>query len=152
MLPIGTVDFNTGRGFEEADVVLRDTACEIIDVEVCEADGGCEAPSDLTHLFGPAVAEAPLFTAIEEQVLTLARHDRLATLEAPGVVERAVRLLFGLGARSRALADARLEALRRAMVVTRHRRHLPDPVARDLRERGFGDAQVRAIEARALSA
>jgi hypothetical protein len=153
MLPIGTVLYNTCRGFEEAKMTLRDTACEIIDADGGEAED-CEQGVDtgLLRLFGSSAADVPVFSHVEEQVMTLARRDTLASLEAPGAVERAARLLFGLGTRSRALADVRLEALRRAVVVTRHRRHLPDRVARDLREHGFADTQVRAIEARALAA
>ena len=129
-------------------MALRDTPCDIIDVEECD-DG---TDTGVLRRFGAPAVDVPVFSAVEEQVITLARADTLASLEPPGMMERAVRLLFGLRARSRALADMRLEALRRALVVTRHRRHMPDPVARDLRERGFRDAQLRSIEARALAA
>ncbi|WP_419828160.1 hypothetical protein [Sphingomonas sp.] len=129
-------------------MALRDTPCDIIDVE--DSDDGRDA--GVLRRFDSVGADVSVFSAVEEQVITLARHDTLASLEPPGTMERAVRLMFGLRARSRALADTRLEALRRAVVVARHRRHMPDPVARDLRERGFRDAQLRSIEARALAA
>jgi hypothetical protein len=129
-------------------MALRDTDCETMDAIEHDDD----AHTGLMRLFSGAVARPPLFSAIEEQVIDLARRDTLASLEAPGFVERTVRLLFGLRAASRALADARLETLRRAIVVARHRRHMPDAISRELYEQGFFDAQVRAIEARALAA
>lgn len=93
----------------------------------------------------------PSFSALEEQVIALARHDPLGSLERPGGVERLVAWAFGIRASGRTLADSRLEALRRAVVVTRFRRHLPDAVAAELRGSGWAPRQVLAIEARALS-
>ncbi len=92
------------------------------------------------------------FTPLEEQVITLARMDRLGSLEAPGRIERFFSLIFGLNPRMRALADPRLEALRRAVVVANHRHHLPDVQAAELREVGFTPDQVQAIEHRAIAA
>lgn len=125
-------------------MALRDMVIECHDVE-------CDAPDDaFLSRFVPQ-EQAVLFSSLEEQVMALSTHDTLASLERPGIVERAARLVFGLRTASRALADAKLEALRRAMVVARHRRHLPDALARELRDRGFGAAQLRAIEARAIA-
>lgn len=90
-------------------------------------------------------------SSLEEQVVSLALRDRLGSLEEPNWLERTVARLFGLAPRGRALADPRLEALRRAVVVTRHRHHLPDTQAAELREAGFAAAQIRIVEQRALT-
>lgn len=95
--------------------------------------------------------EPASFSALEEQVIALARTDRLGSIEAPGVIERLVTKLFGLNPERRALADPRLETLRRAVVVAHHRHHLPDMQAAELREAGFTVAQIRAIEMRAIT-
>ncbi len=92
------------------------------------------------------------FSPLEEQVMTLARTDSLGSIEAPGLIERIFTRLFALNAEQRALADPRLEALRRAFVVTRHRHHLPDRQASELAEQGFTVPQIRMIEARAIAA
>jgi hypothetical protein len=91
------------------------------------------------------------FGALEEQVMALARTDTLASLEPPGLLERIAKAAFGLDAGRRALADERLEALRRACVVAHHRHHLPDVQAAELRAAGFSVAQIRAIELRAIA-
>ena len=122
---------------------LRDTA-------LCERYDDCEDLVDLTVPHPQPVSCEPIgFTPLEEQVIALAVRDTLASLEAPGRIERLVALVFGLKAQAHALADKRLEALRRAVVVTRHRHHMPDAVAVELRGSGFGARQLRAIEARA---
>lgn len=96
--------------------------------------------------------EPATFTDLEEQVIALARTDRLGSIEKPGRLERMVTKLFGLNSERRALADPRLETLRRAIVVAHHRHHLPDMQAAELREAGFTVAQIRAIEMKALNA
>jgi hypothetical protein len=92
------------------------------------------------------------FTPLEDQVIALARMDSLASLEAPGRIERLFSVVFGLEPGSRPLADPRLEALRRAVVVAHHRHHLPDAQAAELREMGFTLPQIRMIELRAIAA
>ncbi len=92
------------------------------------------------------------FTPLEDQVMVLARSDSLASLEAPGRIERFFSVVFGLEPGSRPLADPRLEALRRAVVVAHHRHHLPDAQAAELREMGFTLPQIRMIELRAIAA
>ncbi len=92
------------------------------------------------------------FSPLEEQVIDLARGDRLGSLEAPGRIERFFHFIFGLNIGSRALADERLEALRRAVVVTRHRHHMPDAQAAELRTAGFTLPQIRLVELRAIAA
>ena len=91
------------------------------------------------------------FTALEEQVIALALNDGPGSIAAPGRVERLVARLFGLRAPGRCLADPRLEALRRAVVVAHHRHHLPDAQAVALREAGYAPTQIRMIEARAVA-
>ncbi|MGE5721722.1 MAG: hypothetical protein ACM3YM_04605 [Sphingomonadales bacterium] len=59
------------------------------------------------------------FTPLEWMVIGLARKDPLSSLAVPGRLARALRSLFGLGARSR-LADERLERLRRIAVLVWH--------------------------------
>jgi hypothetical protein len=95
--------------------------------------------------------EPASFSALEEQVIALARGDRLGSIEKPGRIERLVTKMFGLNPERRALADPRLEALRRAVVVAHHRHHLPDMQAAELREAGFTVAQIRAIETKAIN-
>jgi hypothetical protein len=92
------------------------------------------------------------FSPLEDQVIELARADRLGSLETPGRIERLFAFLFGLTPGGRPLADPRLEALRRAVVVAHHRHHLPDAQAVELKEQGFSLAQVRMIELRAIAA
>jgi hypothetical protein len=94
--------------------------------------------------------ETPIFSPLEEQVIALAYADGMGSLEPPGLFERLVKLLFGIEPKSRALADPRLEHLRRAIVVGRRRHHLPDMQADELRRSGFSVDQVREIERRAV--
>jgi hypothetical protein len=76
---------------------------------------------------GAQAIEAPVdivepqsgFSALEWTVIALARRDRLSSLSAPGALSRALGGLFGLGRQS-ALADPRLEALRRMAVLAWH--------------------------------
>ncbi len=92
------------------------------------------------------------FTPLEDQVIDLARTDSLGSLEAPGRIERIFSFVFGLSPGSQPLADPRLEALRRAVVVAHHRHHLPDVQAAELRAAGFTPAQIRMIELRGIAA
>lgn len=92
------------------------------------------------------------FTALEDRVIALARGDGLGTIEEPGLFERIAGIVFGLRLNRRALADPRLEALRQAVVVARHRHHMPDAWVVRLQGRGFTLRQIRVIETRAISA
>jgi hypothetical protein len=91
------------------------------------------------------------FTALEDRVITLARTDGLGTIEEPGLIERIAKIVFGLRLNGRALADPRLEAMRQAVVIARHRHHLPDSWATRLQSFGFTLRQIREIEARACA-
>ncbi len=92
------------------------------------------------------VRSEPGFSSVERTVIELARRDPFASLEPPGPIERAIAWIFGKRIGSRRLADPKLEALRRAVVVTQQRRHLPDPVAADLRAWGYGEQRIRMVE------
>lgn len=92
------------------------------------------------------------FSALEEQVIALARTDGLGSIEVAGRLERFIKRLFGLNPERKALADPRLETLRRAVVTAHHRHHLPDAQAAELRQAGFTLAQIRAIELKAIVA
>ena len=105
-----------------------------------------------TKAAGEAAGPALLgFTALEDRVIALARADGLATIEEPGLIERLAGIVFGLRLNRRALADPRLEALRQAVVIARHRHHLPDIWATRLQGHGFTLRQIRTIEKRAIA-
>jgi hypothetical protein len=91
------------------------------------------------------------FTALELRVIALAREDGLGSIEEPGLLERVIAFTFGLRTNRRALADPRLEALRQAVVIARHRHHLPDACATRLQSFGFTLRQIRTIETRAVA-
>jgi hypothetical protein len=107
---------------------------------------GVDEPAFQIH-----AVETPLLSPLEQQVIALARLDGMGSLEPPGPIDRLMTLLFGIQPKSRALADPRLELLRRAVVVGRHRHHLPDMQAAELRQNGFSIAQVREIERLAVA-
>lgn len=116
-----------------------------------DPDHASEASGIEENPFRLRAIEKPIFSPLEEQVIALARTDGIGSLEPPSIVERMVKLLFGIEPRSRALADPRLEHLRRAIVVGRRRHHLPDMQADELRKIGFSVEQVREIERRAIA-
>ena len=60
------------------------------------------------------------FSGLEWSVIALARRDRLSSLNRPGRMSKALASLFGLWRHS-ALADGRLEALRRMAVLAWHK-------------------------------
>jgi alkylhydroperoxidase family enzyme len=123
-------------------MALRETALDALQDEEDEVSGDA-------RVYRLPLAAAR-FSALELQVIALARHDTLGSLEAPGLIDRLAAVLFGTRRRRRALADERLEALRQAVVLIRHRHHLPDAMALALREAGFNPAQVAALEPLAL--
>lgn len=117
--------------------------------ELSEWDGHLAGSVELSR---PKPDEIVEFEPLEEQVMALARTDGLGSIELPGRIERLFRKIFGLNPVQKALADPRLEALRRAFVVAHHRHHLPDVQAAELRENGFTVPQIRMIERRAITA
>ncbi len=60
-------------------------------------------------------------TALEWSVVALAQRDRLSSLRTPSPVSIALGRVFGTRRRDPALADDRLEALRRMAVLSWHR-------------------------------
>lgn len=110
------------------------------------------AQSDGEPFLLRSLARQVPFQPLEDHVMALARADSLASLETRSWLDRLVAFLFGLRPGGRTLADPRLEALRRAVVVIRHRHHLPDAQAAELKTHGFTLDQIHAIEARAVSA
>jgi hypothetical protein len=153
VLPIGTRVKSDGMGRlatdrtlvedEEADMAYRASVRDDIEPDVLSAVE--------IEPFRPRSVAPAEFTALEEQVMAFARTDRLGSIETPGRIERLFTRLFGLNVEQRALADPRLEALRRGFVVARHRHHLPDVQAGELREAGFSIGQIRVIELRAIA-
>lgn len=66
-----------------------------------------------------AVRPDARLSALEWQVVALARRDRIASLREPGRLTRAIATIFG-EARNPRLADPSLEALRRIAVLSWH--------------------------------
>jgi hypothetical protein len=78
------------------------------------------------------------FSALEWQVVAIAQHDRLSSLEAPGRLSVALGMIFGGQRANPKLADPRLEALRRMAVLAWHRGYaVPRPEIRAFYAAGF---------------
>jgi hypothetical protein len=95
-----------------------------LDPKAVFADGAAAVPVPADVIAGLAVqdvVDAPTtgFSALEWTVISLARQDRLSSLGKPGPLARLLARLFGI-ARPSALADPRLEALRRMAVHAWH--------------------------------
>ena len=85
------------------------------------------------------------FSGLEWSVIALAQRDTLASLAEPGRMSRALGSLFGRGPSSR-LADPKLEALRRAAVLARHRGFaLPMSEIHNFHSVGFSEAQMETL-------
>lgn len=97
-----------------------------------------------------AAAEAAGFSELEWSVIEIARRDPLTSIEAPG--RFAVTLANLLGRRpALPLADPRLEALRRFVVVSHHLRdRLPDREIARFQQAGFSRAHVRTLRGGAI--
>ncbi len=74
----------------------------------------------------PATASAPRLSALEWSVVALAAKDPISSLRTPGRIAVAMAAVFGDRRRS-ALADPRLEALRRIAVLSRHQGYTVAP-------------------------
>jgi hypothetical protein len=82
------------------------------------------------------------FSAVEWSAVAAARSDALTTLHEPTAVAKVVMMLLGRQRVPSRLADARLEALRRAAVYAWHHvSPLPDAEAVAFRSAGFSAAQ-----------
>jgi hypothetical protein len=82
--------------------------------------------SERLHASSGSTARQASFSALEWSVIALARRDRLSSLDQPGRIAKALASLFGLW-RDSALADGRLEALRRMAVLAWHKGHAVPP-------------------------
>lgn len=91
-------------------------------------------------------AGAVELTALERRVVELARQDRLATLRPVRRQSWLGRLVFGPQLTSPALANPRLEALRRlAVMAWRHGYQLPASALREAQNAGYSEAQAGAV-------
>lgn len=92
----------------------------------------------------PAAPPAPRLSALEWLVVALARRDRPSSLRQPGRLARAFGGLFGRP--SPALADDKLEALRRMAVLSwRHGAAVPAREVDAFLAAGFSADQYRAM-------
>ncbi|MCT8000399.1 hypothetical protein NZL82_00735 [Sphingomonas sanguinis] len=73
----------------------------------------------ITQRGASAIRPDARLSALEWQVVALARRDRIASLRAPGKLSRALGSIFG-ETRNPRLADPSLEALRRMAVLSWH--------------------------------
>lgn len=86
------------------------------------------------------------FSVLEWQVVAIAQHDRLASLERPGRLSTAIAMIFGGQRPNPALADSRLEALRRLAVHAWHRGYsVPRAAIRAFHEAGFTIEQYETL-------
>jgi len=101
-------------------------------------------PAATRHdLFEALVAQVD-FSPLEWTVISLARHDRRPTDSLPSELRRIIALLFGeRGARP--LANARLEALRRAAVALWNRRPLAESDAAAFGRAGFTSGHLNVL-------
>jgi hypothetical protein len=105
-----------------------------------------------TRIATPAEVMAPRtqtrsgFSALEWQVVALAQHDRISSLEQPGKLSIALGMIFGGQRPNPRLADLRLEALRRLAVLAWHRGYsLPRHEIRAFHEAGFTPDQYETL-------
>ncbi len=92
------------------------------------------------------VLPATGFSALEWQVVAIAQHDRLASLEKPGRLSVALGMIFGGDSPNPKLADQKLEALRRLSVLAWHRGYtLPRHEIRAFHEAGFTPEQYETL-------
>lgn len=101
-----------------------------------------DAPAD--------VAVAPRtktgLSALEWQVVAIAQHDRLSSLEKPGRLAVALGMIFGGQRANPELADNRLEALRRLAVLAWHKGYaVPRAAIRAFHEAGFTLEQYETL-------
>ena len=88
--------------------------------------------------------ETPVFNAEEALVLQLAAHETVSSVRAPGRFARLVAWAFAVRPVA-PLANARLEALRRAAILARVEGMIPAPERETLIGHGFSPAQVALI-------
>lgn len=108
------------------------------------AETSLDLPAGMAAAVNAAV-EAASFTDLEYRVIDIARQDPLSSVEAPGRI--AAKLAWLMGSYQRLpLADPRLEALRRFVVVGTHLGdRLPDEEVAHFVGAGFSLAHVRLL-------
>ena len=85
-------------------------------------------------------------SALEWQVVAIAQHDRLSTLEKPGRMAIALGVIFGGERANPRLADPKLEALRRISVLAWHKGfRLPQHEIRAFQEAGYTADQLETL-------
>jgi alkylhydroperoxidase family enzyme len=85
-------------------------------------------------------------SALEWQVVAIAQNDRLSSLEKPGKLATAMTMVFGGQRPNPALADSRLEALRRLAVHAWHKGYtVPRAAIRAFHEAGFTSEQYETL-------
>jgi hypothetical protein len=85
-------------------------------------------------------------SALEWQVVAIAQHDRLSSLEKPGKLATALTMIFGGQRPNPELADSRLEALRRLAVHAWHKGYtVPRAAIRAFHEAGFTTEQYETL-------
>lgn len=90
-------------------------------------------------------AEATL-SALEWQVVTIARRDRMSSLKPPSRIAQAIALIFGIKGANPRLANPRLEALRRMAVAAWHKSHrVPAEEIRRFLAAGYSDDQLEIL-------
>ena len=86
------------------------------------------------------------FSALEWQVVAIAQHDRLSSLEKPGRLAVALGVIFGGEVSNPKLADQKLEALRRVSVLAWHKGYaVPRHEIRAFHEAGFTPEQYETL-------
>ena len=86
------------------------------------------------------------FSALEWQVVAIAQHDRLSSLEKPGKLATALTMIFGGQRPNPELADSRLEALRRLAVHAWHKGYaVPRAAIRAFHDAGFTTDQYETL-------
>jgi hypothetical protein len=86
------------------------------------------------------------FTALEWQVVAIARQDRPSTLRDQSRIARALGAIFGCARANPKLANARLETLRRLSVLAWHHGHsVPLSEICAFQAAGFSSEQVERL-------
>lgn len=87
---------------------------------------------------------APLFSALEERTIRLARNDPMSSLDAPGRLRHIANRMFGFSELA-TLANPRLEALRRLAVMAWNGVRLPEGEVARFLSAGFGHEHVDGV-------
>jgi hypothetical protein len=119
-------------------------------VNFAEIQGGADGAAEL---YGEApAAHRTGFSALEWQVIALAKRDSLSTLHAPSKLTIALDAVFGSKRINPALANPALETLRRVAVLAWHRGFaLPLSQIEAFHAAGYSEAQFETLVASILA-